>query len=182
MPEPPVDVALCRIFVAEVRRRLIAESVPRLKTCLALLSQEEIWQRPNRETVSIGNLVLHLNGNLRQWVLSTLGGLPDTRQRQSEFDEPGPLPTAELLGRLDEVMSGVEQVLARVTPDVLLATHRVQGFEETGTAILLHVTEHYSYHVGQITYAVKSRKAVDVGYYQGVDLGRTTSVDTTGPR
>lgn len=182
MPDRPDAAALCEILVTEVRRRLIAESMARLKTCLALLSVEEIWFRPNRETVSIGNLVLHLSGNLRQWVLSALGAQPDTRRRQSEFDEPGPLPTAELLSRLEAVMTGVDEVLATVTPEVLCRTHRVQGFDETGLAILLHVTEHFSYHVGQITFAVKSRKAVDVGYYRGVDLGRTTSVDTTGPR
>jgi uncharacterized damage-inducible protein DinB len=112
-------------------------------------------------------------------MLSGLGGQPDTRRRQSEFDEPGPLPAAVLLSRLDEVVGGVEQVLAQITPAVLAATHRVQGFDETGTAILVHVTEHFSYHVGQITYAVKSRKAVDVGYYRGVDLDRTTSADTS---
>jgi uncharacterized damage-inducible protein DinB len=165
--------ALAAAVIQEVRRRLFAECVPRLKTCLSLLADEEIWYRPNAETVSIGNLVLHLCGNVRQWVLSGLGGQPDTRRRQAEFDEPGPLPASELLQRLDAVMADVARLLDRLTAWQLLDRRRVQGFDETGVAILIHVTEHFSYHVGQITYAVKSRKAIDVGYYKGVDLGRT---------
>jgi hypothetical protein len=116
-----MDQQLAAAVVTEVRRRLLAEAVPRLHRCLAMLTEAEIWFRPNAETVSIGNLVLHLCGNARQWILSGLGGLPDQRR------------------------------------------------------ILIHVTEHFSYHVGQITYAVKSRKAVDMGYYAGVDLTRPSS-------
>lgn len=159
-------------LLQEVRRRVFQESVPRIKKCLSMLTEEEVWYRPNSQTVSIGNLVLHLCGNARQWVVSGLGNEPDTRVRQAEFDERGPLPTTDLLRKLDATMADVEQVLSRITTEDLLQTHRAQGFEETGVAILIHVTEHLSYHVGQITYAVKSRKGVDVGYYAGMDLNR----------
>ncbi|MBM3771136.1 MAG: DUF1572 domain-containing protein [Acidimicrobiia bacterium] len=162
--------ALAAAIIHEARRRLCSECVPRLKTCVSMLSTEEIWYRPNAETVSIGNLVLHLCGNLRQWVLSGLGGRPDVRRRQAEFDQRGPIPANELLQRLDDVMADVELALDRLTPGQLLEVRRVQGFDETGVAILVHVTEHFSYHVGQVTYAVKSRKGVDVGYYKGIDL------------
>lgn len=163
--------ALAAALIHEVRRRLFTECVPRLKTCVSLLTDDEIWYRPNAETVSIGNLVLHLCGNVRQWMLSGLGGQPDTRHRQSEFDEPGPIPSNELLQRLDGVMAEVAILLDHLTPRQLLDARRVQGFAETGVAILIHVTEHFSYHVGQITYAVKSRKGIDLGYYKGIDLG-----------
>jgi uncharacterized damage-inducible protein DinB len=168
-----VHTALVGALVTEVRRRVLGELVPRVRKCLALLTQEEIWERPNAQTVSVGNLVLHVCGNARQWMLSALGGEPDVRRRQAEFDEPGPLATDGLLQMLDEIAAGMTRVLDAVTPEQLLQTHRVQGFDETGTAILVHVTEHFSYHVGQIAYAVKSRKAVDLGYYAGVDLSRT---------
>lgn len=167
-----INSDLCAVLVGEVRRYLIGESVPRLKKCLGMLTEEEIWHRPNEQTVSIGNLVLHLCGNARQWILAGLGREPDTRRRQAEFDEPGPIPTPELVREVDDVMAGVERVLATMTADALLGRHRTQGFEETGVGILVHVTEHFSYHVGQITYAIKSRKAVDMAYYGGVDLNR----------
>ncbi|HZF11070.1 MAG TPA: DinB family protein [Thermoanaerobaculia bacterium] len=161
-------------LLAEAKRRLLGESVPRLQKCLGLLSEEEIWRHPNVETPSVGNLVLHLQGNVRQYIVSGLGGAPDQRQRSKEFAETGPLPTAELLSRLDALMAEVEATLDRVDPESLLAKRRVQGFDESGLSILVHVVEHFSYHVGQITYVVKSRQAVDLQYYAGKDLNATS--------
>jgi uncharacterized damage-inducible protein DinB len=160
-------------LIAEAKRRLIHESVPRIHKCLGLLREEEIWLRPNAETVSVGNLVLHLCGNVRQYILSGLGGAPDRRRRQAEFDEQGPLPTAELLARLTALMEEVDQTLDRLDPASLLTLRRVQGRNESGLSILVHVVEHFSYHVGQISYFVKTRHAVDLGYYAKVDLNAT---------
>jgi uncharacterized damage-inducible protein DinB len=165
---------LHRALVSEVKRRIIGESVPRIRQCLDALSTDEIWHRPNENVVSVGNLVLHLMGNLRQWVLSGLGQQPDRRQRNREFDHVAPLPAAELMRQLDTLMAEVEAVLDRLTPADLVATHRVQGYDETGVAILMHVTEHFSYHTGQITYFVKTRKNVDLQYYGGQELNQTT--------
>jgi uncharacterized damage-inducible protein DinB len=163
-----------RALVVEAKRRLLGESVPRLRKCLGLLSEEEIWRRPNAETSSVGNLVLHLQGNVRQYILSGLGGAPDQRRRSSEFAETGPLPAAELLSRLDGLMAEVEATLDRVDPASLLAKRRVQGVEESGLSILVHVVEHFSYHVGQISYVVKSRQAIDLKYYDGMNLEATS--------
>lgn len=158
-------------LIADVKRRLFDESVPRIKKCFSELTEAEIWHRPNENVVSVGNLVLHLCGNLRQWVLTGLGGMSDHRVRQQEFDEIGPVPTEKLLADLDEVMRQVNTVLDALTPEELVRTRSVQGiFEETGVAILVHVTEHFSYHTGQITYFTKTRKNVDLKYYGGLKL------------
>ena len=159
-----------RALIAETKRRLFKDSVPRIRKCLAHLSLEEIWRRPNAEVVSVGNLVLHLCGNVRQNIVAGLGGAPDTRTRDREFAEAGPIPAAELLARLDETMADVDRALDRLDPESLLEIRRVQGFQENAVSILVHVIEHFSYHVGQITYYVKTTKAVDLGYYAGVDL------------
>lgn len=169
-------------LIAETHRRLFAESVPRLKKCLAQLSQDEIWRRPNEQTVSVGNLVLHLCGNVRQRIISGLGGAPDVRQRDREFSEPGPLPADKLLQRLDTTMDEARDALQRLDPATLLDKHHVQGFEESGLSILIHVVEHFSYHVGQITYFVKSQKTVDLKYYDGVDLKRRNACKRTADR
>jgi len=157
-------------LIKECKRRLYDESLPRIRKCLAQMSVEEIWARPNEQTVSAGNLVLHLAGNVRQYLIATLGGVPDLRERQAEFDATGPMPTAELLERLERTMTEAAGVLDRIDGERLLDTHRVQGFVETGLSILVHVVEHFSYHTGQIAYIVKSRKNVDLGFYRGKNL------------
>ncbi len=157
-------------LIAECRRRLYDESLPRIRKCLAQLSVEEIWARPNAETVSAGNLVLHLAGNVRQYIVATLGGVPDVRERSQEFSQTGLLPTVELLARLEESLAEASRVLDRVDATRLLDTHRVQGFVESGLSILVHVVEHFSYHTGQIAYIVKSKKNVDLGFYRGKNL------------
>lgn len=159
-------------FITECERRLFDESLPRLKKCLALLSEEEIWFRPNSETVSVGNLVLHLCGNVRQWIVSGLGGVSDTRKRSEEFSEQGPIPTDDLVEHLDKIMKETQLVIRSLEPTSLLEKRYVQGFEESGISILVHVVEHFSYHVGQITYFVKSKKGMDLKYYAGIDLNK----------
>ena len=164
------------LLVQEVRRRLMNENVPRIKQCLAELTTEEIWFRPNENSNSVGNLVLHLCGNVRQWLLSGLGGYTDNRRRQQEFDERGPFPTSILLRHLDELMEEVDKVLNKLTAEQLLQTVEIQGFTEKGVSVLVHVVEHFSYHTGQITYYVKWRKNINTAFYGGINLdavGRT---------
>jgi uncharacterized damage-inducible protein DinB len=109
---------------------------------------------------------------MRQWVLSGLGDFPDSRERDTEFSQHDPISSDMLLDKVDEVMNEVESLLKKMGEEKLLASYRVQGFSETGIAILLHVVEHFSYHVGQITYYVKLTKDIDTDYYKGVDLSR----------
>lgn len=161
-------------LIGEVRRRIMEESVPRIKKCLHTLDEPQVWHRPNEQTVSVGNLVLHLGGNLRQWVLSGIGGQPDRRQRSQEFAVTDPVPVSQLIADLDALMIEVDKVLTGITPEMLLEKRRVQGFEESVLAILLHVTEHFSYHTGQITYFVKSTHNIDLQYYAGVNLDQTS--------
>ncbi len=159
-----------KLLVAEIKRRLIGEGVPRIKKCLAELTTEEIWLKPNENSNSVGNLVLHLCGNVRQWIVCGLGGKPDTRQRALEFDEKGPVPTKKLVAQLESVMEEVIETLDQLTTDLIAQQIVIQGFNETGLSVLVHVVEHFSYHVGQITYFVKWKKDIDTGYYAGKEL------------
>ncbi|MFQ6115493.1 MAG: DinB family protein, partial [bacterium] len=94
-------------------------------------------------------------------------------ERSKEFSQTEAMPTTELLKRLEKTMQEVRLVLQKLDPASLLNKKYVQGFEESGLSILLHVVEHFSYHVGQIAYYVKSKKAVDLKFYKGVDLNKT---------
>ena len=174
MTSDPTGEATAEAFgaalVAESKRRMLDESLPRIKKCLDLLSDEEIWRQPNDETVSIGNLVLHLCGNVRQWIVSGLGGAEDPRDRDAEFAQRGTIPKADLAVRLEDTLREAAEAMDRVDAASLLETRRVQGQIETGLGILVHVVEHFSYHTGQISLAVKLLKGVDLGYYAGQDL------------
>lgn len=164
---------LTELLLAEVRRHLVVDGLGRCRKCLSELSEAEIWLRPNEHSNSVGNLVLHLCGNVGQWIVSGLGNRPDTRQRQLEFDERGPVPASELLLRLESVMTEVDEVLNEITPDKLMQPIEIQGFKENGLSVLVHVVEHFSYHVGQITYFVKWKKDMDTNYYGDQDLDIT---------
>jgi len=163
--------ALGIALIAESRQRIIGESLPRIRKCIGLLTEDEIWHRPNAETVSVGNLVLHLCGNVRQWICTGLGGQPDHRERDKEFSTIGPIPTPELLDKLEQTLRDAETVLDALNPDSLLESRPVQIYQQTGVNILVHVVEHFSYHTGQIPYYTKTRKCVDTGYYAGQNLG-----------
>ena len=157
-------------FVKEIKRRIFEECFPRMKKCLAELSTEQIWYRPNESSNSIGNLVLHLQGNIRQWVVAGLGEKEDIRKRQEEFDEIGPVSTEKMLKDMKRLLLEVEQILNSTSTNDLLKIRNVQGYQESCFSILVHVTEHFSYHVGQMTYIVKMLKNMDMAYYAGHDL------------
>ncbi len=163
------------LLVNEVERRLFEEGIPRIEKCLNELSETEVWQRPNEQSNSVGNLILHLCGNVRQWIIAGLGYEADVRHRQTEFDERGPIPKAQLLDKLKALEADARETLAKVKEEELVQIHKVQAFEETGVSILVHVTEHFSYHVGQITYFVKAIKNMDMAYYAGIDLEKKSN-------
>ncbi len=161
-----------KALLDESRRHLLEEFWPRLHKAVPELSEAELWHRVNPQTNSVGNLLLHLNGNVRQWVISGLGGARDSRERSKEFAEDGSYPSSDLLARLEQTLREAAEVIEGLDPDRLLETRRVQGYDVHGVRILVHVVEHFSYHVGQITHMVKALKNIDLGYYAGHDLQR----------
>ena len=155
---------------AEVKRRLFDECHARIISCVHMLSEDELWWRPNNESNSIGNLILHLDGNVRQWIIGGISGAKDVRQRQQEFDERGPMPVDDLLSRLDETMTLAQDVINDVGEEELLELRDVQTFSESVLSILVHVTEHFSYHTGQIAWITKRLLDKQLGFYDGIDL------------
>ena len=157
-----------RPFIDESRKLLTTSLFPRIERCIEKLSDEEVWWRANPESNSIGNLLLHLSGNVRQWIVSGLGGAPHDRQRQQEFDARGPIPRAELLSRLGESVHEVDRVLAALDPASLLEQRQIQGCDVTVLEAVYHVVEHFSMHTGQIILLTKMFKG-DVGLYDVSD-------------
>lgn len=157
-------------LIYEVRRRLIEESTPRIKKCLDRLTDEQIWWRPNADSNSIGNLVLHLSGNVRQWIISGVGRQTDTRARSEEFSAQGPMPKEELWSILAKTMEDIDSVLDSVTAEQLISRQSVQVYTESVLSMLVHVTEHFSYHTGQIAWITKMLTERQLGFYEGVEL------------
>jgi uncharacterized damage-inducible protein DinB len=129
-----------------------------------VLSDEQLWWRANPESNSVGNLVLHLAGNVRQWIVSGVGGSVDQRDRQSEFDERGPMSGAELLTRIRTTVEQADRVLAKVGADHLLESRRIQGYDLTIFQAIYAVVEHFSMHTGQIILLTKTWKG-DLAFY-----------------
>jgi len=157
-------------LVREVQHRMYEECLPRILKCMDQLDDEKIWWRPNEESNSIGNLVLHLCGNVRQWIYAGLGKNEDLRNRQMEFDERTIIGKVELKEKLVSTLELVHPVIANIPTEELLNIRSVQTFEETGLTILVHVTEHFSYHTGQIAYITKMLSNKPLGFYDGVTL------------
>lgn len=152
-------------FISKARALLVADYLPKIERCLEQLSDEEIWWRSHEESNSIGNLLLHLAGNARQWIVSGVGGSADDRVRQQEFDERSTIPRAELLARLKETLAEVDEVLARVERSRILEKQKTQGYEVTMLEAIFHVVEHFSMHTGQIILLTKMRTKKDLGFY-----------------
>ena len=148
----------------------LQESTKRVTVCLQLLTEEELWQKPNAQANSIANLILHLCGNMTQYILSSLGAIPDVRERDKEFTTKGGLSKTDLLKKLSVTVADVIKVLEKQTDDSLLHIKTVQGFSKSGASIIIHVTEHFSYHCGQIALLTKLMTNTDLDFYKGINL------------
>jgi len=173
MAEINQNQELATIFLKSIRVHLLEENWPRLKKCILLCDESLLWHKPNENTNSIGNLVLHLQGNLTQWVLHSIGGAPDRRIRSKEFEIESKKPKEQILSDFEMLMVSIDQLLRNIEPDKLLEQRKVQGFDTTVTGILIHVTEHFSYHLGQISFILKQAKNIDLKYYEGMNLDST---------
>jgi uncharacterized damage-inducible protein DinB len=160
---------ITELFKQEAIRRL-DEGLGRIHKCVGMMADKDVWYRPNRSVVSVGNLVLHLTGNVGQWIVSTMSGSADDRKRSVEFDETGPIDRVQLLGRLDRTIQQAKMIINDMDTASLEKEYGVQGFKESGVGIVLHVVEHFNYHVGQITLHTKLLLDVETGYYSGIDL------------
>ena len=156
----------------EFERRILGESFSRISKCVEMLTLEELWKRPNDNLVAAGNLILHLDGNVRQWIISAIGGSQDIRNRDLEFSNTVQKSKEHLLSSLKQTILEATGIIKSLSLASLDESRLVQGFDENVLSIIIHVIEHFSYHTGQITYFTKLVKNVDTGYYAGLDLNK----------
>lgn len=168
-PEQARLLPLHEIFLDFSRQKLIGQYWPRLRSAVESLTDEQVWWRPNPASNSIANLILHLNGNVGQWLVASFNHAEDTRNRPAEFRERRRVPARLLLEQLSATMDEAAKVLARLTLSDLEATYEIQGYTVTGLAAVYQVVEHYGLHYGQIIYLTKSQQGQDLGFYKELD-------------
>ena len=152
--------------------KTIDENTSKIKACMNQLDEKDIWFRHNEHVNSVGNIILHLCGNIRQYIISSLGDAPDIRERDLEFSTMGGISKSDLTAKWQNTILEAKAIIARASPENLLRHRVVQGTDHSGISIILHVTEHYSYHTGQIIFLTKLYKNIDMGFYKSVDLNK----------
>jgi len=157
------ELALAQIFRKDARAGL-EKYLPEIVRCLQLLSEKEIWWRPNNASNAVGNIALHLCGNIRQWIISGLGGQPFVRERNKEFSERGPIPRRTLIVRLRRTVEEACEVIDRLPAEALVREYKIQGYRASGMVAVMHVYEHFAYHAGQITYITKLKRGKDLRF------------------
>ena len=150
--------ALADAFSSYATGRL-GDCVENIERCAGLLSLEQVWQRPNEVSNSVGNLVLHLAGNVRQWMISGVGGQADVRKRNMEFAARGGATAAGMLAGLDATLRETDEVLRNLLPSELLERRSIQGRDTTVMEAVYHVVEHFAGHTGQIIWITKQLTA-----------------------
>jgi len=133
----------------------LREAQKKIQHCLNQLTDDQIWWRPDETQNSIGNLILHLCGNLRQWIISGLGGATDQRNRPREFAQRDPIAKADLLGQLEAVVSESINVLSTFPAAQWLRVRRIQGFEVTGLAAAFNTVPHFRGHTQEIIFRTR---------------------------
>lgn len=163
------------ILIDEIKQELILritkEGIPRIEKCLSLLSEEEVWSSPNIEIPSIANLILHLNGNVRQWFLEGFCEISYTREREKEFSARKSLNISKLKDIINDLSVDIQENIDKINYNKMIQKKMIQSYYfVSGFSIINHITEHFSYHVGQIATLTKLIKNTDLGFYADLDL------------
>ena len=157
---------IARAFLEKSRSLLVSDYLPKIERCLDRLTDEDVWWRPNEASNSIGNLILHLCGNVTMWILGGVGRLPFERNRQAEFDQRQMIAVADLRARLAAVIRQADSVLATLAGDELLDRRIIQGYDVTVLDAIYHVVEHFGVHTGQIILLGKARLGKDLRLWE----------------
>ena len=160
------DHAIAQAFLTRASQYLLGDYLPKIERCLEKLSDEQIWWRANEESNSIGNLILHLCGNARQWIVCGVGSAPDARNRDAEFEQRDLIPRDELVTLLRATLADVRTTLQSVDPSTLLEYRKIQGNDVDILEAVFHVTEHFSMHTGQIIMLTKMMTSDDLRLYE----------------
>ena len=153
-------------FLDLSRHYLAFEYPTKIRRCLDELPADALWRRSDEHSNSVGNLLLHLTGNVRQWIVSSVGGAPDTRFRSAEFAATEGADARALFAGLRATLDEADAVIASLSPAGLLERRTIQGRDVTVLEAVYHVTEHFALHTGQIILLTKLYAPGRIGFYE----------------
>ena len=153
-------------FLAHSRHYLADEYPAKIQRCLAVLPSDALWRRSDASSNCVGNLLLHLEGNVRQWIVASVGGAPDHRVRSAEFAAVEGGDAATLFAALRTTLDAADAVIAGLSADDLASRRTIQGRDVTVLEAVYHVVEHFSLHTGQIILLTKQYAPGAVQFYE----------------
>ena len=154
--------------------RKLELSLSRIRDCVSKLTAEQIWIRHGDHQNAVGNLILHLSGNVRQWIVSGVGGQPDTRVRDQEFDARGDLSAPELMARLEGTVNEAVGILKELDPGRLVEMYQPQKNRVPILEGIYASVEHFAQHTAQIIFITKLLSGEDMGFYKHLNKQRTS--------
>lgn len=167
-----------RVFL-DFSIRKLQQLTDRIEAASARFEPEHMWWRGSESQNAVGNLLLHLSGNVRQWIISSIGGQPDHRVRDEEFAARGDIGKDELLNRLKQTVAEAASVLESLPPERLLERIRVQKYDLTVLEAIYHVVEHFAQHTGQILYFSKLVSGKGFDFYTHLKTSPSTHQEQT---
>jgi uncharacterized damage-inducible protein DinB len=153
-------------FLERSRHYLALEYPTKIRRCLDVLPPDVVWLRDDEQSNSIGNLLLHLAGNVRQWIISSVGGAPDARYRQGEFEARDGADVEALFAALRRTLDDADAVIATLTSERLLERRMIQGRDVSVLEAVYHVVEHFALHTGQIILLTKRHAPGRLCFYE----------------
>ena len=153
-------------FIARSRYWLTKEYPIKIRRCVDVLPRAVVWARPNQASNSVGNLIVHLTGNVSEWILGGIGGRPITRYRAGEFAQRDGADGSKLLENLEAVLTEADAVLADLTEKDLERSVVIQDRDSTVLAAVYHVVEHFAMHTGQIISMTKMYAPGKIHFYE----------------
>jgi hypothetical protein len=154
------DQKLSETFIAAASE-MLRKGMHKIEHCVAQLNDEQLWWRPRPEVIpqmnSIANLLLHLAGNMRQWIIAGVGGAKDTRNRPLEFSDRSNRPKAEILGQLEATVDEATAVIGRLADSDLTASRRIQSYDVNVVSALWQTVSHFHGHVQEIIHLTREQ-------------------------
>mgnify|MGYP002831036362 CR=1 FL=1 len=143
----------------------------KIKHCVNQLTDDQVWWRPSESMNSVANLLLHLCGNVRQWIVSGVGGAADVRERQKEFDQRSSTPGTELIAQIESAVAEAKNALSGMSAEELLRIRPVQGNDVTGMQAIFHAASHFRGHTQEIVHMTRCQ----LGDFYAFDFIPTTA-------